>query len=58
MSFIGNALGEPGAMAGWTYESTGADDAIWALYLAGRPAFFGTSTWPWVDPTTGGSDHT
>ena len=22
-----------------------------SLYLAGKPAFFGSSTWPWVDPT-------
>jgi hypothetical protein len=104
MSFVGNVLGLPGQMAGWTYASSGADDAIWAvgwenhadlfdpdpnvaasllrdgnhdhltgsvhwhgvggagstpaalpdsLYLPGKPAFFGSSPWPWVDPSTG-----
>lgn len=104
MSFIGNVLGLPGEMAGWTYESSNADDAIWALgwenhaslfdpdpnvaenvlrngnydyltnsvqwhgignagatpvalpsslYLGGKPAFFGSHTWPWVEPSTG-----
>ena len=24
-----------------------------SFYLTSRPAFFGTSQWPWVDPTTG-----
>jgi hypothetical protein len=24
-----------------------------SLYLTGKPAFFGTNTWPWVDPSTG-----
>lgn len=24
-----------------------------SLYLTGRPAFFGTNPWPWVDPVTG-----
>lgn len=24
-----------------------------SLYLAGKPAFFGSSPWPWVDPSTG-----
>jgi hypothetical protein len=24
-----------------------------SLYLASKPAFFGSNTWPWVDPTTG-----
>jgi hypothetical protein len=24
-----------------------------SLYLSSKPAFFGTCTWPWVDPTTG-----
>jgi hypothetical protein len=24
-----------------------------SLYLTGKPAFFGSNTWPWVDPTTG-----
>jgi hypothetical protein len=24
-----------------------------SFYLASKPAFFGTQTWPWVDPTTG-----
>ena len=24
-----------------------------SLYLAKKPAFFGSSPWPWVDPTTG-----
>jgi hypothetical protein len=24
-----------------------------SLYLSGKPAFFGTNPWPWVDPTTG-----
>jgi len=22
-----------------------------SLYLTGKPAFFGSSPWPWVDPT-------
>ena len=22
-----------------------------SLYLAGKPAFFGSNPWPWVDPT-------
>jgi hypothetical protein len=22
-----------------------------SLYLGGKPAFFGSNTWPWVDPT-------
>jgi hypothetical protein len=24
-----------------------------SLYLTGKPAFFGSNRWPWVDPTTG-----
>ena len=24
-----------------------------SFYLTSKPAFFGTQTWPWVDPTTG-----
>ena len=24
-----------------------------SLYLTSKPAFFGTNTWPWVDPSTG-----
>lgn len=28
-----------------------------SLYLTGKPAFFGSNSWPWVDPTTGGT-HT
>jgi hypothetical protein len=24
-----------------------------SLYLTGKPAFFGSNSWPWVDPTTG-----
>jgi hypothetical protein len=24
-----------------------------SCYLPGKPAFFGSNTWPWVDPTTG-----
>jgi len=24
-----------------------------SLYLMGKPAFFGTNTWPWVDPSSG-----
>jgi hypothetical protein len=24
-----------------------------SLYLSGKPAFFGSNPWPWVDPTTG-----
>jgi len=24
-----------------------------SLYLASKPAFFGSNTWPWVEPTTG-----
>jgi len=24
-----------------------------SLYLTSAPAFFGTMTWPWVDPSTG-----
>ncbi len=96
MSFVGNVLGVPGGMSGWSYESTDMDTpAIWllgwddwdpypsdpkvkatilregnfdyvtnqvqwdtaaqaipdSLYLSGKPAFFGSLTWPWVDPT-------
>ena len=101
-SIIGNVLGTPGQMAGWTYQSPGlgnqwGNDNIWeigydpqhweqdadpktvstlirggnydyvtnsvhwenipsqtlpnSLYLSGKPAFFGSYTWPWVDPT-------
>src|SRR2546423_198233 len=101
-SIIGNVLGAPGNMAGWTYQSSGlgnqwTGDDIWeigydpqhweqdadpktvstlirggnydyvtnsvhwdnissqtlpnSLYLSGKPAFFGSYTWPWVDPT-------
>jgi hypothetical protein len=28
-----------------------------SLYLSGKPAFFGSNPWPWVDPTTGAT-HT
>jgi hypothetical protein len=28
-----------------------------SLYLTSKPAFFGSNTWPWVDPTTG-TTHT
>jgi len=31
MSFVGNVLGLPGRMAGWSYEKSDADDAIWAI---------------------------
>jgi len=31
MSFVGNVLGLPGKMTGFTYEKNDADDAIWAL---------------------------
>jgi hypothetical protein len=24
-----------------------------SLYRSAKPAFFGSNTWPWVDPTTG-----
>src|SRR5262249_15096603 len=24
-----------------------------SMYLAAKPAFFGSNTWPWVDPSTG-----
>jgi len=93
-SFIGNVMGTPGRMAGWTYTdgdrniwSLGYDPQHWeqdadpkvlstilregnfdyvtnqvrwdtapqtipnSLYLTAKPAFFGTNTWPWVDPT-------
>lgn len=30
--------------------SAGAKTLPNSLYLAGKPAFFGTSTWPWVNP--------
>src|SRR6266436_4425652 len=34
--------------------STGPPQAMPnSLYLTGKPAFFGTNTWPWVDPSTG-----
>ncbi len=104
MSYVGNVLGTPGAMTGWSYESNAnADKGIWALgwenhstifdpdttlasrtlrdlnydyltnsirshgiggavgtnpsdtalpsslYLASKPAFFGSRTWPWID---------
>ncbi len=33
---------------------TGAATALpSSLYLSSKPAFFGSSPWPWVDPTTG-----
>jgi hypothetical protein len=97
MSFVGNVLGQPGQMSGWTYESQNFGDAavwmlgwdgwspyptdpnivaltyrhgnfdyltntqIWdpavtnhtlpnSLYLTNKPAFFGSRTWPWVQP--------
>ena len=101
-SIIGNVLGTPGQMAGWTYQSPALgnqwdNDNIWeigydpqyweqdadpktistlirggnydyltnsvhweniapqtlpnSLYLSLKPAFFGSYTWPWVDPT-------
>jgi hypothetical protein len=102
MTFVGNVLGAPDQMKGYTYDSTGpgagSHPAIWllgwddvapyaydpkvastalregnwdwlqgkqswqrgpaaalpaSLYLAGKPAFFGSNPWPWVDPTTG-----
>jgi hypothetical protein len=28
-----------------------------SLYLTGKPAFFGTCTWPWVDPTGSTKTH-
>jgi hypothetical protein len=31
MSFVGNVLGLPGKMNGWTYEATTADDVVWAI---------------------------
>ena len=109
MSFVGNVLGLPGQMAGWTYEKSDADDAVWAigwenhadlfdpdptvaasllrdgnydyltdsvhwhgigsagstpvtlpasLYLLTKPAFFGSATWPWVDPAGTTKVHT
>ena len=24
-----------------------------SMYLASKPAFFGTNKWPWIDPSTG-----
>src|SRR5215813_5570725 len=116
-SFVGNVLGRPGQMSGWSYTDpamscdaqgnncTGSngnwnDRDIWklgydperwgmnpdprvlstvirdgnydyltntqrwhntpngasipaSLYLSGKPAFFGNTPWPWVDPSTG-----
>jgi hypothetical protein len=103
-SFIGNVLGAPGQMNGWTYNCIGSlnnipSSCIWelgymdispqgydpqvaataiqdgnydylnnaqkwittpggyplpnSLYLSGKPTFFGSYQWPWVDPTTG-----
>jgi hypothetical protein len=109
MSWVGNVLGAPGAMAGWDYENGKMADGpgIWrfgwddwspypvdpvvmqttirdgnfdyltnqvhwhglggngassglippvnsllpnSMYMAGKPPFFGTLAWPWVDP--------
>jgi hypothetical protein len=35
----------------WLNESAGTLPD--SLYLTGKPAFFGSNRWPWVDPTTG-----
>jgi hypothetical protein len=28
-----------------------------SLYLASKPSFFGTATWPWIDPTGATADE-
>jgi hypothetical protein len=34
--------------------ATGTPQAIpSSLYLAGKPAFFGSNPWPWTDPSSG-----
>jgi hypothetical protein len=39
---------------GGTTDGAGAPATIPnSFYLSSKPAFFGTQTWPWVDPTTG-----
>jgi hypothetical protein len=35
------------------WESGYSTDLPDSLYLPGKPAFFGASPWPWVDPSTG-----
>jgi hypothetical protein len=36
-----------------TWLSTSATTLPDSLYLSGRPSFFGTNPWPWVDPSSG-----
>jgi hypothetical protein len=38
---------------GQTVWANGAKTLPPSLYLASKPAFFGSRTWPWVDPLTG-----
>ena len=38
---------------GRTIWASGARTLPPSLYLASKPAFFGSATWPWVDPLTG-----
>ncbi|HET9158682.1 MAG TPA: hypothetical protein VFN91_18550, partial [Myxococcaceae bacterium] len=38
---------------GRTIWASGAKTLPASLYLAGKPAFFGSRTWPWVDPVSG-----
>ncbi|HET9035976.1 MAG TPA: hypothetical protein VFN45_07215 [Myxococcaceae bacterium] len=38
---------------GRTVWASGAKTLPPSLYLASKPAFFGTRTWPWVDPNSG-----
>jgi hypothetical protein len=36
-----------------TWLNASAGPLADSLYLTGKPAFFGSNPWPWVDPTTG-----
>jgi len=38
---------------GRTLWASGAKTLPPSLYLSGKPAFFGSRTWPWVDPLSG-----
>lgn len=42
-----------GGKGGTSNQSCSSVTVPSSFYLAAKPAFFGTQTWPWVDPTTG-----
>ena len=42
-----------GGMGGTTDQGCSGVTVPKSFYLGAAPAFFGTHTWPWVDPTTG-----